>query len=413
MKNKKTFSLRSTNLHIVERRKISFILPVVILLIALIEFFSFAGVNGWDFSEGLNIGIDFTGGTSISVVFGNDYNDARLNEVKQEVEKHGVKVSYTQKTGTGSSSAAMVKFKNVFKDNEQNLAKNEEIEAALQAKFGSGENPVEISVSAVGSTASGELLSTSFLAIFVAAICIFIYIIFRFELWSGLSAVLALFHDLIIMFCLTLIFRIEINAPFIAALITILAYSINDTIVIFDKVRENIKAKGDTRFSYTDVVNDAIQATITRSIYTSITTLITIAIVAIFVPQIRDFALPIIFGILAGTYSSVLLSAPLYVSIKDSLANSKRAKAEKALALAQGREYIPENDYSKKAKMWNNFKAKLSGNKVEKSYTKVEANKDVVDTKVEDTETPAPVKKAKKKPTTTGPVNYKRNKNRK
>ena len=408
MKNKKTFSLRDSNLKIVERKKIWFAIPLVIVLIALIEFFAFAGVNDWDFSTGLNIGIDFTGGSSISVVFGNDYSEAKIQEVVNEVNKHGVEVSYSQRVGSKNTdgnwedtTAVVVKYKNIHSDNAQNNVTNNEIKEALEAKFGK-----EVAISSVGSTASGELLSTAFLSIFVAAICIFIYIIFRFELWSGLSAVIALFHDLIIMFALTLIFRIEINAPFVAALITILAYSINDTIVIFDRVREIIKDKGDSKFSYTDVANDAIRSTITRSLYTSITTLLTIAIVAIFVPQIRNFAFPIVFGILAGTFSSIFIAAPLFVTIKDSLLNSKRAKAEKAMALAQGREYIPENDYVKKQKAWNKIKSKISG-------TSKPSNVEKVESKSIETVEPVEVKKEKKKPQQNGPVNYKRNKNRK
>ena len=407
MKNKKTFSLRNSDLHIVEKRKIWFAIPLVIVLIALIEFFAFAGVNEWDFSTGLNIGIDFTGGSQVTVVFGKDYKESSIQDVVKEVNKHGVKVSYSQRVGSRNTdgnwedtTAVVVKYKNIHRDNAQNNVVNNEIQSALKEKYG-----VEVALSSVGSTASGELLSTAFLSIFVAAICIFIYIIFRFELWSGFSAVLALFHDLIIMFALTLIFRIEINAPFVAALITILAYSINDTIVVFDRVRELIKDKGDSKFEYKDVANDAIKSTITRSIYTSITTLLTIAIVAIFVPQIRNFALPIVFGILAGTFSSIFIAAPLYVSIKDSLANSKRAKAEKAMALAQGREYIPENDYVKKQKAWNKVKAKFSGS----TKSKVE----VVENKTIENIEPTVEVKPKKKPQQTGPVNYKRNKNRK
>lgn len=413
MKNKKTFSLRDSNMHIVEKKKIWFAIPLVIILIALIEFFAFAGVNEWDFSSGLNIGIDFTGGSSISVVFGSDYTEAKIQEVVKEVNKHGVEVSYSQRIGSlntdgnwEDTTSVVVKYKNLHKNNEQNNALNNEIKDALVAKFGK-----EVAISSVGSTASGELLSTAFLSIFVAAICIFIYIIFRFELWSGLSAVIALFHDLIIMFALTLIFRIEINAPFVAALITILAYSINDTIVIFDRVRELIKDKGDSKFSYTDVCNDAIKSTITRSLYTSITTLLTIAIVAIFVPQIRNFALPIVFGIMAGTFSSIFIAAPLFVSIKDSLANSKRAKAEKAMALAQGREYIPENDYVKKQKVWNKIKSKFGATPKASQIEHVESKN--VESKDVETVVPVENKKEKKKPQQTGPVNYKRNKNRK
>ena len=367
-KNRKSFSLYNKELHIVEKHKIWFTIPVIIVLTALIEFFCFAGVNNWDFSKGINIGIDFTGGTSMTVMFGDDYTDAKLDEVASVVEKFGVSVSYKQKTGTGSESAVMVKYKNIHADDETSMKLNDEIQAKLEETFPNK----EVSYSSVGSTASKELLSTAFLSIFVVAICIFIYIIFRFELWSGLSAIIALMHDLIVMFSLTLIFRIEINAPFIAALITILAYSINDTIIVFDRIRESIKMNTEQKINYTAIANKAIASTMTRSLYTSITTLMTIVVVAICVPQIRDFALPIIFGIMSGTFSSIFIASPIFVAIKNSLSNSKKAKAEKALAIASGVEYVQESDYDLKKKYWNKLKDKLTGKgNVKKSFANV------------------------------------------
>ncbi len=359
MKNKHSFSLQNRELHIVEKAKYWYLFPLAIVLIALIVFFSCAGVNGWDFSKGINVGIDFAGGTSISVVFGEEYSEAKLNEVAHEIEKYGVDISYTQKTGSGTESAALVKFKNKFTNDAQNMALNEEIKAGLQAKY-SGK---EVAYSAVGSTASKELLATAFLSIFVAAICILVYVVIRFELWSGVSAILALFHDLIIMFSLTIICRIEINASFIAALITILAYSINDTIVIFDRVRELIKMNTAQKIDYVGITNKAITSSLTRSIYTSITTLMAIVVVAIMIPQIRDFALPIVFGIIAGTFSSIFLAAPTFVLIRKSLANSNRAKAEKALAVANGVEYVEVSDYAKKQNVWNKFKSNFAKDK--------------------------------------------------
>lgn len=398
MKNKHSFSLQNRELHIVEKSKIWFALPLAIVLIALIVFFSFAGVNGWDFSKGINVGIDFAGGTSVSVVFGDEYSEAKLNEVANEIKKFGVDISYTQKTGTGSESAALVKFKNMYSDDAKNMELNEKIQAALQEKY----EGKEVAYSAVGSTASSELLATAFLSIFVAAICILVYVVIRFELWSGISAVIALFHDLIIMFSLTVMFRIEINASFIAALITILAYSINDTIVVFDRVRELIKMNTGQKIDYVSITNKAITSTLTRSIYTSITTLMAIAVVAILIPQIRDFALPIVFGILAGTFSSVFLAAPMFVMIKKSLANSKRAKAEKALAAANGVEYVEVSDYAKKQNMWNKFKSNFSSN--DKKQT---VNAEVVSSDV--TPNTEKTKKAKK-PANTPYVNPKKKK---
>ncbi len=171
------------------------------------------------------------------------------------------------------------------------------------------------------STISDETLKSTILAVSVAMLCMLIYIIIRFELLSGLSAIIALAHDIIIMLCGMLVFRIEINATFIAALITILGYSINNTIIIFDRVRENMKLYNGKRINGklvkpAYIANKSVQETVWRSINTTLTTLITIGMVAIIgVADIQIFALPIIFGLLAGTYSSVFIAPMVWAEL--------------------------------------------------------------------------------------------------
>lgn len=181
-------------------------------------------------------------------------------------------------------------------------------------------------------TVSNEYLFSAIVAIAVALICMLIYIVIRFEILSGISAVVALAHDILIMFCAMVVFHIEINSTFIAALITILGYSINNTIIIFDRVRETSKLYTGKRVNGKLVkpefiANKSVQDTIWRSINTTLTTLITIGMVAIIgVADIQIFALPIIFGLLAGTYSSIFIAPSVWAWLMKKFPGRKQSK---------------------------------------------------------------------------------------
>ncbi len=201
------------------------------------------------------------------------------------------------------------------------------IEAATIDDRYSGQARKSDSVSA---TVSGELLTDALLAISLAIVLMLVYIAFRFEVSSGLSAIVALLHDIIIMFSFMAIFHIEISSTFIAALITILGYSINNTIIVFDRIRENSKSLYYKNSTATFIANQSIRETLMRSINTSITTLITIAMVAIIgVPSIRVFALPIIAGLLAGTFSSIFISPSIWAMWKDRKRKLPKSDKEK------------------------------------------------------------------------------------
>lgn len=180
----------------------------------------------------------------------------------------------------------------------------------------------------ISATISGELLTNAILAISLAIVLMLVYIAFRFEVSSGLSAIVALIHDLLIMFSFMAIFHIEISSTFIAALITILGYSINNTIIVFDRIRENKKSLYYKNSTATFVANQSIKETLMRSVNTSITTLLTITMVAIIgVSAIRVFALPIIVGLLAGTFSSIFISPSVWAMWKDRKRKSDPEKA--------------------------------------------------------------------------------------
>lgn len=153
-----------------------------------------------------------------------------------------------------------------------------------------------------------------------------IYIAFRFEVTFGVAALIALFHDVLVTMTVYLLFNITVNSPFIAAMLTIVGYSINDTIVVFDRIREN--AKGMRRKTPAEIANTSINQTISRSINTSLTTLVVIGSVTYFVPTVREFTVPLLVGIAAGTYSSIFIASPIWVLIK----NRKNKKEKAAVA---------------------------------------------------------------------------------
>lgn len=295
---------------------------------------------------GFNLGIDFTGGSVINI-YANDEglittenaevydvnNSDDYNAMREKIENVLAEFGLTldvyrsssmdiSELGVNGGQAVQVQYQNVAGASGTEIAdQNAEIRARLQEEFGYintgivGENFTEAvsSPEVVTATASDELLMNTFIAMVVAMVLILIYVAFRFEITAGLAAILALFHDLLIMTACVLIFRITINASFVAALLTILGYSINNTIVIFDRIRENIKSGLFDKKSNSEIANASVKETMTRSVFTTLTTLITIAMVAIIgVSDIRAFALPILIGLLAGFYSSVFLTPGLW-----------------------------------------------------------------------------------------------------
>lgn len=172
-----------------------------------------------------------------------------------------------------------------------------------------------LGVSNVGASVSSDLRNAAILATMIAILLMLVYISFRFEVLSGLSAVICLAHDVFVMFAAYSIFQIPLNSTMIAAVLTILGYSINATIIVFDRVRENVRLH--SKESFDDNVDRSIKQTLTRSINTTITTLFTIGMVYILgVDSIKQFALPIIVGIFAGLYSSVCLSGNIWAALK-------------------------------------------------------------------------------------------------
>ncbi len=261
-----------------------------------------AGIACYFINGGFNLDIDFAGGTEIDVP-NIKYDEKAIIKAFEKIEN--VDVSSIQKVE--ETNGVLIKTKA-----DLSAKQTKQVKEVLADTFKVKE---DISVQSISATVGKELWKSAVTSILIAAILMLLYITFRFEVLSGIAAVVALVHDLAIMVSFYIIFRVPVNTSFIAALLTILGYSINATIVIFDRIRENSRLIKKTSFA--DVVNTSIWQTLGRSINTSLTTLFTLVVLYIIgVQSIKEFALPLIVGIVAGTYSSVFISGPVWATLK-------------------------------------------------------------------------------------------------
>lgn len=333
--------------HVTKLRKVTFWIPVAVVLLAIILGLVYQFVPSID--KFANIGIDFQGGTLLQVqMVGNQPmlgNNQQKNTdfIVDIAESYGVNVALTQTSGEDTIIVRYTNFvngKNYGSDElvSEMSAINNQIEEDIKAKFLAeyGVEP-EVSTSITGASASNSLIKTAFLSVGIALILIFIYIIIRFDLFSGISAVIVLLHDVLIMVALTIIFRVEINSPFVAAIITIVAYSINNTIMVFDRVRTNVadNKKSDQTMNPYELADRSLTDALVRTVFCTFTTAITILILIIIgVASIRSFGLPIFFGLLAGLFSSVFISPSLWAMMTD--AKMKRDKKKGDYKQADG-----------------------------------------------------------------------------
>lgn len=318
MKNNKLLSAWNS-LPICNNWKYWIIAPIVVLVVAIVLVAVLSSSVG--VSNAFNIGIDFEGGTLITVTLGQDAidnYDTHVKNVTEKVESFGVEVSYVQlqEAANVNETAISFRYKNISNNDDEIAELNNAIINAVDMEL-YPEMPGNVTFDQIGATAATDLLSKSGIALAVSMALILIYIIIRFTPASGLAAVLALVHDVLIMFCLTVICRIQINSSFVAAVITIVAYSINNTIIIFDRCRENIKPfKGQKDIPYEAIGDASIKENMRRSLFTTFTTMVTVIFLAILgSDSIREFCVPIILGLIAGVYSSVLLATPMWCGL--------------------------------------------------------------------------------------------------
>ena len=300
----------------------------------------------------MNVGLDFSSGAIIEVTVENsEFDTAKKDGNKSEVdtfigdftswlktEKNFTSVDTDPQTSvTGGSTTIEFRVGNQITVDGKTVDLNgEEAEQSLVEYVNDvKDDAVKHIESYFGKTVDNKTaiktLRRSFIAAGVAILVILIYIMIRFTWVSAIAAVLALIHDVLIMTALTTIFRIPVNSTFIAAIVTIIGYSINATIVVFDRVRELMKTPSYDDVSDKDLANEAITNTLSRSILTTVTTLVVIVLLAIFGnTTIHEFAFPIIFGLIAGAYSSIFLSASIWVYLRKLFRQSGKRPVKKA-----------------------------------------------------------------------------------
>lgn len=276
---------------------------------------------------GFNWGIDFTGGTTLHFDLNKPVTDSDIKDLRDAVEGVIGVAPSTQKTGD-TGSEIIVKISIQDSSNELDIEKRDAILNAVKEKFSITDNEV-LSVDTVSAAVGNDIKSAAIWASLIAIVLMLLYITFRFEFLSGVSAVIALIHDIFIMLTAYCLFRVQMNLTFIAAALTILGYSINATIIVFDRIRENNRNIKNAKKDFDEVVNASVWETFNRCVFTTLTTLIMVVILYILgVPAIKDFAFPLIVGILAGFYSSVFLSGSVWATLKK--ATSKKPVTAKS-----------------------------------------------------------------------------------
>lgn len=306
----------------IAKRHVFYIISIVVIAAGFIGM----GVNKANGKGALNLSLEFVGGTSTTADFGKDYT---LAEIDSEI------VPYIEEVvGSGEIQTQKIQDSTqiVFKTRNLDLDEREALNETLVEHFGVDEKT--ISSNSISSTISSEMTSDAVWAVVIAAICMLIYIWFRFnDIRFATSAILALAHDVLVVLTCYSLLRISVGSTFIACMLTIIGYSINDTIVVFDRIRETMKTvRVQDEESLKEVADKSINQTISRSINTSLTTFVMVFLLWLLgVTSIKDFALPLMVGIVSGTYSSICIATELWFtsrkfSLKKETANQSGKK---------------------------------------------------------------------------------------
>lgn len=288
---------------IAQNYKIWFAISLVVIL---------AGLAGTLFM-GLNLGIDFTGGTMMQIDMGETVEVKEINTIIDEFN-----------LDPDIIHAGVEKTEIIIKTKESlSNTVRMDIFSKIQAEYGL-DDAAFIGAEQFGPAIGDEIQNRALIAVMLASVGMFIYIIFRFEMIYGVSSIIALMHDVLVLLSIYAIFRVPVNSSFIAAVLTIVGYSINDTIVVFDRVRENVKKM--EKASFAEIANTSLEQTITRSINTSLTTLLVIgSLYVLGVESIKEFAFPLMAGVLVGTYSSIFIASPVWALFKTAQKNKNRS----------------------------------------------------------------------------------------
>ena len=265
-------------------------------------------INSSNGKEALNYSLEFKGGTSTSVVFNEDMDLATIDSTVVPVIAEVIGDNQIQCQKVQGSTEVVIKTRTL------SVEQREAMNNALVDKFDVEKE--KIVAETISSTISSEMRKDALVAVVVATICMLVYIWFRFkDIRFAASSVLALVHDVLVVLAFYAIARVSVGNTFIACMLTIVGYSINATIVIFDRIRENLPGLG--KGALDELVDKSINQTLSRSIFTSVTTFVMVAALYILgVTSIKEFALPLMVGIVCGTYSSVCLTGALWYVFK-------------------------------------------------------------------------------------------------
>ncbi|GED66827.1 protein translocase subunit SecDF [Brevibacillus reuszeri] len=298
---------------IVKRRRSFYVLSTSILVLGLCSMFYF----------GLHVGVDFKAGTRLDMYIGKEFHSAEIETVlNQKVPESEFKpvVKYGSKNEWATTTF----------EKPINKLELEEIQKSLKQNYGSQVNMQE---STVDPMIADEMVKKAAIAVILAAVGITIYIAIRFQFLFGIACIVALLHDVFVPLALFSLFQLEIDLTFIAAILTIVGFSINDTIVIFDRIRENMRNRKVKTFEeLQQLVNVSLWQTMRRSVFTVLTVFITVMAIALYGSEgVYHFSLALIFGLISGTYSSIFIAAQVWVSLKKREIRTQKALAEKEL----------------------------------------------------------------------------------
>lgn len=318
--DKKYYGVRKEKkpINFLGKRMICFAISVVVIAAGFVGM----GINKGSIGGAFNYGLDFKGGTSTSVTFNEDMSLDRISSEVVPVVEEITKSSDTQTQKVAGTTEVIIKTRAL------NVEERQALDAALAEKFGVDES--KIVAESISGAISAEMKSDAIVATIIATICMLLYIWVRFKnIRFAASAVIALIHDVLVVVACYALAKWSMGSTAIACLLTIVGYSINATIVIFDRIRENIKLQG-PKADLAEIVNLSITQTFTRSINTSLTTFVMVLVLFIMgVSSIREFALPLMAGIICGTYSSVCLTGALWYVLSTKFGKKAAAKSDK------------------------------------------------------------------------------------
>lgn len=307
---------RNAHYDFLSKRKQAYVVTVVALVVGL--FFLLI-------HRGLRYGVEFTGGTLFQVEF---VENTTVGDLRDAIAAAGMQNAEIQRFG--ESTEFLVRVATFSESGDERVS--EEVAAALDAAYGDGAWQI-VRTEAVGPKVGSELKRKALIAILMSFALTLVYLAFRFEWRFGVAAVVATAHDLLLTLGFLSVVDLEVTLATVAAILTIVGYSLNDTIVVFDRIRENLKKRRKDR--YYDIVNDSINETLPRTILTSGTTLVTLLALFLFGGAvIRPFALILILGVVIGTYSSIFVASPVLLEIERWTKKRERSRSETAPAKA-------------------------------------------------------------------------------